>query len=230
MTLLALAMPQYRRGQKMAFHLDEDEVTLAWEAVRLAGLEAGTPIAAPDLFLPAWWWTGTGLVKDDKAPVSIKAVPTTSGPSVAIFQGAAASDVEQEAKAIHAKAPTIKEMDFQKLRVAREGPDTEADFPLGAFVMQARHDEVTAQRLRMGSGKVLTWTTVGAGAAPTEFARLQDAVGGYHVALVEFPDGKRTVGLWTDTNPPAVGAAARPVLRRLFRTQGSWRYGVKFSP
>jgi uncharacterized OB-fold protein len=75
---------------------------------------------------------------------------------------------------------------------------------------------------------VVTWTTVSAGAAPTEFARLQDAVGAYHVVLVEFPDGKRTVGLWTDTSPPTVGAAARTVLRRLFRTQGSWRYGVKF--
>ncbi|MES2155733.1 MAG: hypothetical protein V4510_11410 [bacterium] len=224
-----VAMPKLKRGQKMAYSLDEDEVTLAWDAVRKANVLRGTPLGAPDLVLPAWWWKGTGLVRDDKANLAIRAIATTAGPLVCIHDGAA-PDVEDLAKAVHASAPTILEMAWQKVRVAREGPDTEADFPLGAFVAGPRHDDVLAQRMRLGQGKVMTWTTVSAGAAPTEFTRLQDAVGAYHVVLVGLADRARTVGLWTDAAPPQTGQAATPVLRRLFRTQGAWRYGIKFSP
>lgn len=229
MTVHALAMPQYKRGQKMAYSLDEDDVTLAWDAVRKANLSPQTAVAAPTLFLPPWWWAGTGLVKDDAATLSLSGIPTTAGPSVCLHEGPV-PDVEAQARAIHAAAPTIPEMQWQKVRLAREGPDTEADFPLGAFVTGPRHDEVTAARMRLASGKVVSWTTVGPGAAPTEFVRLQDAVGAYHVVLVESADRLRTVGLWTPAEAPATGQAARPVLRRLFRTQGTWRYGVKFAP
>jgi len=222
-------MPQFRRGQKMAYSFDEDEVTLAWEAVRAAKLAEGIAIAAPDLLLPAWWWKGTGLVRDDKAKLSIRAIPTTAGPSVCLHEGPV-PDVEAQAKAIHGVASTIPEMAWQKIRLAREGPDAEADFPLGAFVVPSRHDEVLAGRLGLSAGKVASWTTVSAGAGPTEFTRLQDAIGAYHVALVESPDKTRTVGIWTDAKAPETGQAARPVVRRLFRTQGAWRYGVKFAP
>jgi uncharacterized OB-fold protein len=224
-----VAMPHYRRGQKMAFSFDEDEVTLAWEAVRRAKLAASTPVAAPDIALPPWWWAGTGLVRDDKATLALHSTPTTAGPAVTLHDGAV-PDVEEAAKATHAAAPTIPEMAWQKVRLAREGPDGEADYPLGAYVAGPRHEEVLAQRMRFGVGKVVTWTTVTAGAAPSEFTRLQDAVGAYHVALVAFADGTRTVGIWTDAAAPTTGEAARPVLRRLFRTQGAWRYGVKFGP
>ena len=79
-------------------------------------------------------------------------------------------------------------------------------------------------------GKVLTWTRIEPGAAPTEFLRLQEAVGAYHVVLVEAKDGTRTVGIWAGDAPPATGQAVRPVLRRLCRQQGEWRHGVKFAP
>ncbi len=224
-----LAMPQLKRGQKMAYAFDEDEITLAWEAVRRAKLAPGTNVAAPDLVLPAWWWKGTDLVRDDKAACSIRAIPTTSGPSLCLHEGAI-PDVEDAARKIHGLAPTIPEMAWQKVRIAREGPDTEADFPLGAYVTASRHDEVLAERMRLASGKVESWTTVSLGASPTEFTRLQEAVGAYHVVLVSFAGGKQTVGIWTQPAPPTTGQTAQPVLRRLYRSQGAWRYGIKFSP
>lgn len=224
-----IAMPTYRRGQKMAFHFDEDEVTLAWEAVRKAGLAPGTKVSPQGIVLPPWWWQGTGLEAATEAPLALRPIPTILGPSVCVHPQGPEPDVEAEARRIHTAAPTLPEMQWQKVRLARDGPDTEADFPLGAYVTAARHETVTAERMRLGEGKVLTWTTIGPGAAPTEFLRLQDAVGAYHVVLVE-SGANRTVGLWAGTQVPTTGLAARPVLRRLWRTQGAWRYGVKFAP
>lgn len=229
MTNVHVAMPSRRRGQKLAYSFDEDELTLAWDAVRAAGLAPGSKVATADLAVPAWFWQGTGLVHDAAAAWTLRAVPTTVGPSVVLHPAGALPDVEAEAKRLHAAARERPEPEWQRHRVAREGPDTEADFPLGAYVTPARHDQVTALRLALGAGKVASWTAIGAGAAPTEFLRLQDAVGAYHVVLVEHAAGA-TVGLWAGDLAPATGQACRPVLRRLFRTQGAWRHGVKFVP
>lgn len=223
-----LAMPSHKRGQKMAFGFDEDEMTLAWDAVRQAGLKPGAKLATHSVVLPSWWWEGTGLVASLDAPQVIRPIPTILGPSVCVHAAGPEPDVEEEAKRIHASAPTLTEASWQKVRLARDGPDTEADYPLGAYVTAARHEAVTAERMRLPAGNVLTWTTIGAGAAPTEFLRLQEAIGVYHVALVDC-GGKRTVGLWAGNDAPKAGSAARPVLRRLFRTQGAWRHGVKFA-
>ena len=224
-----VAMPSRRRGQKLAFSFDEDDLTLAWDAVRKAGLKPGAKLHTADVTVPAWFWQGTGLVADPDAPWTLRAIPTTLGPAVVVHPSGSIPDIEEAARAIHAATPERKEPDWQKHRTAREGPDTEADFPLGAFVLASRHDEVTAQRLRLGPGKVASWTTIGAGAAPTEFLRLQEAVGAYHVVLADV-GGAATVGLWAGDAAPTVGQACAPVLRRLFRTQGTWRHGVKFAP
>lgn len=225
-----IAMPRARRGQKLAFSLDEDEVTLSWEAVRKARLPPGTKVAAQDFVLPAWWWQGLGLVADDAAPLVIRPIATTLGTSVCVHERGPPPDVQADAQRLHLEAPAPSEADWQRVRLARESPDTEADFPLGAFIPQPRHDEVLARRMLLGEGRVETWTTIGAGAAPTEFVRLQAAQGDYHVVLVRLADGRATVGMWTEPTAPTTGLAARPVLRRLFRTQGAWRYGVKFAP
>jgi hypothetical protein len=224
---LVLATPSHRRGQKLWPSFDEDDVTLAWQAVR--GLKPGTAIRTDGLVLPDWCWAGTGLKQDPAAALTLRPVGTTAGGVVALHEGALLEpDVEAGAKARYGKAPTRPEAEWQKHRVARESPDAEADFPLGAYVLGPRHDAVLAQRLRLPNGTVLSWTTIGAGAAPAEFIRLQDAVGAYHVVLVEC-GGERTVGLWAGEAAPRTGQAVQPVLRRLFRTQGAWRYGVKFA-
>jgi hypothetical protein len=226
---LVAAFPSHKRGQKLAFSFDEDEVGLAWDAVRRAGLAPGTHIAA-EVTLPAWWWHGTGLVPDAAALLALREMPTTLGPCVCLSASGQVPDAESAAKAAYSLAPQRPEAEWQKHRTARDAPDTEADFPLGAYVLPARHDEVTAQRMRLAGGRVASWTTIGAGAAPTEFQRLQEAVGAYHVVLVELPDGRRTVGLWAGIEAPTSREEVRPVLRRLFRTQGTWRHGVKFKP
>lgn len=228
---LVCAFPSHKRGQKLAFSFDEDELGLAWDVVRRAHLAPGTHVAASEsLPVPAWWWRGAGLVADPGASLVLSAVPTTLGPSVCLHGRGEAPAVEEAARAAYALASARPEPEWQRHRLARDAPDTEADFPLGAYVMAARHDEVTASRMALASGRVVSWTTIGPGAAPTEFQRLQDAVGAYHVALVELPGGARTVGLWSDPSPPSLGQEATPVVRRLLRTQGAWRHGVKFAP
>lgn len=224
-----VAMPAFRRGQKLAFSFDEDEVTLAWDVVHKAGLKPGTSLSAEGLVLPAWFWQGTGLKSDASATLVLQATPTTLGPAVTLHAAGPTPDVEENARKLHSAAPTRPESEWQKHRMAREGPDTEADFPLGAYVLASRHEAVTAQRMTLGAGKVRSWTAIGPGAAPTEFLRLQDAVGAYHVVLVETGQGA-TVGLWGGLEAPRAGQSCVPVLRRLFRTQGAWRHGVKFAP
>lgn len=225
-----LAMPSTKRGQKLAFSFDEDEVALAWDAVRAAQLAAGTTVRAVGLNLPPWWWQGTKLVPDANADWVLADAPTTKGPAVLLHKQGQTVDAEVLAADAYQRAPNRTEMEWQKHRMARDAPDTEADYPLGAYVLASRHEEVTASRMRMPEGKIVSWTQIGPGAAPTEFIRLQDAVGAYHTVLVEFADGSRTVGLWVGGQPPATGDAVGPVLRRLFRTQGAWRHGVKFTP
>ena len=225
-----VAMPAFRRGQKLAFSFGEDELTLAWDAVRSAGLPHGTQVEPVGIELPEWWWRGTGLEKAAGAAWRLASTPTTRGPAVTLHDEAATPDVEPDAIRRHEAAPARPEMEWQRHRLARDAPDTEADFPLGAYVTAARHEQVTALRMRMGPGTVRSWTAIGPGAAPTEFIRLQEAVGAYHVVLVEQPGGGRTVGLWEGKGAPAIGDAAHPALRRLYRTQGGWRHGIKFSP
>lgn len=225
---LALAAPSHRRGQKLWPSFDEDDVTLAWLAAR--GLKPGTAVRVEGLALPEWFWAGTGLKADPSAPLSLRSVGTTVGGVVALLDGPFVEpDVEAAARQRFAKAPSRPEADWQRHRLARESPDGEADFPLGAYVLGPRHDAVLAQRMRLPAGTVLSWTTIGAGAAPAEFIRLQDAVGAYHVVFADC-GGERTVGLWAGDGAPQTGQAVQPVLRRLFRTQGAWRYGVKFAP
>lgn len=224
-----LAMPARRRGQKLAYSFDEDELTLAWDALRKANLPPGTRVAALGLAAPAWFWQGLGLAADPEGPWTLRAVATTLGPAVLLHPTGAPADAEVLARGLHAGARERGEPEWQRHRVARDGPDTEADFPLGAFVTPARHEHVTAQRMRLEAGTVRSWTTIGAGAAPTEFLRLQDAIGAYHVVLVQHAGGA-TVGLWAGDEAPREGQPCVPVLRRLFRTQGAWRHGVKFMP
>ncbi|HJQ93423.1 MAG TPA: hypothetical protein VJ874_03960 [Candidatus Thermoplasmatota archaeon] len=225
---LVLAAPSHRRGQKLWPSFDEDDVTLAWQAVR--DLKPGTAVRLEGLVLPDWFWAGTGLKADPTAGLSLRLVGTTAGGVVALLDRPFVEpDVEAAAKQWFAQAPARTEAEWQKHRLARESPDGEADFPLGAYVLGPRHEAVLSQRLRLPQGKVLSWTAIGAGAAPAEFIRLQDAVGAYHVVLADC-GGERTVGLWAGEAAPRTGQAVQPVLRRLFRTQGAWRYGVKFAP
>jgi uncharacterized OB-fold protein len=211
---------------RLRYAFDEDDVTLLWDAAAVAALAPGTRIAC-DSPLPPWWWTGTGLLLDPSAPRALRLAATSAGP-VAWVDDGAPRDPEALARAALTLAPP-PQGDLARAQEARDRPDGEADYPLGAFVTSARHEELLAERMRLGPGKVATWTRIGAGAAPSEFLRLQDAVGDYHVAMVELDAGGRTVGLWSGA-PPTVGQRTKPLLRRLYRQQGAWRHGVKYGP
>lgn len=225
--MTAFAAPALAAGGRLHFAFDEDEATLAWDAAHAAGLKPGNAVRVEGMDLPTWWWDGTGLRQDAQAGLVLRLVQTALGP-VAFVDDGRPVQPEALAQAALALATATGPERLAQVETARAGADSEADFPLGAYVHAARHDEVLAQRLRLPLGKVLSWTTIGAGAAPTEFMRLQAAVGTYHVVLVDCA-GERTVGIWTGEGAPRIGQDARPVLRRLFRTQGAWRYGVKFS-
>lgn len=229
--MTAFAAPALAHAGRLELAFDEDEASLAWDAVRAAGLPAGARLAATGLGLPAWWWKGTGLVEDDASERCLAKAETPIGLVFCVLDPAATRpDPQALAAAALARAPAVDAATLARIQRAREGSDLEGDYPLGAHVTPARHDEVLAGRMRMGPGRVVSWTTIGAGAAPSEFARLQDAVGAYHVAIAQLEDGSRTVGIWTEATHPRVGQATRPALRRLYRQQGQWRHGVKLAP
>lgn len=83
-----------------------------------------------------------------------------------------------------------------------------------------------------GRAEVETFTVIGRGGAPGEFAAEQAAVGEYPVAVVRFEEGPRCTVRLADVERDAlrIGLSVRPALRRLFEQQGVVRYGLKFVP
>lgn len=103
----------------------------------------------------------------------------------------------------------------------------------GAYVSAETYEADPVQRYgarTTGPGTVATVTTIQAG-PPGEFQAQHAASGPYDVAIVELAAGGRTIG--QVAGPPgqlAIGQAVEPVLRRLFRQEGRWRYAIKWRP
>lgn len=91
--------------------------------------------------------------------------------------------------------------------------------------------EFTEVRLS-GRGKVHTFTLIGAGGAPPEFAEQEKAGGVYPVTIVELDEGPKVIGQMADVNPKDVkiGMPVRAELRRIYEEEGVVRYGFKFVP
>ncbi len=83
-----------------------------------------------------------------------------------------------------------------------------------------------------GRGKVHTFTLIGAGGAPPEFAEQEKAGGSYPVTIVELEEGPKVIGQMADVNPKdvAIGMAVHAELRRIYTEEGVVRYGFKFVP
>lgn len=83
-----------------------------------------------------------------------------------------------------------------------------------------------------GSGRVHTFTLIGAGGAPPEFAEQEKAGGSYPVAIVELDEGPRVIGQMADVSPKdvTIGMRVRAELRRIYSEEGVIRYGFKFVP
>ncbi|MHB8633884.1 MAG: hypothetical protein ACYDBQ_07970 [Thermoplasmatota archaeon] len=219
--------PRWAHAGTLRYGFDEDEVTLAWDAVAAARLAPGARLSTPGWTLPAWWWQATGLVADESER-ELRLVHTAQGPVACVLEAAVRPDPAALAAAALTMAAPIDDKGLERIERARTAPDGEADYPLGAHVTKARHEELLAMRLRAGPATVRAWTTIGVGAAPSEFGRLQDAQGPYHVLFLERASGGRTVGILAEGGVPAQGLRVAPTLRRLYRQQGAWRYGAKW--
>jgi 3-hydroxy-3-methylglutaryl CoA synthase/uncharacterized OB-fold protein len=84
-------------------------------------------------------------------------------------------------------------------------------------------------------GRVVAATVVGQGGAPPEFVEQQRRNGAFAVAVVELERGDEAARLpaqLTDCDPGGVDAGdrVRAVFRRIYRTEGVDRYGLKFTP
>ena len=79
---------------------------------------------------------------------------------------------------------------------------------------------------------VVAATVIGPGGQPTEFDPQVTAQGGYGVVLAELAPGQRVTLQVTDAEPGRVriGDRVDTRLRRLYATEGEWRYGRKAVP
>lgn len=118
---------------------------------------------------------------------------------------------------------------LERLESADPVPWSEA--AQGAYVSREEYDAEPERRYGargIGPGEVTAATTIQAG-PPGEFQRQHEAGGPYDVVIVELDAGGRRIA--QSALPPGVlgiGDRVRPVLRRLFSMEGTWRYAVKF--
>ncbi len=91
---------------------------------------------------------------------------------------------------------------------------------------------LTEELLPREDRRVEARTTVRAGAQPTEFDALTAGTGGYDVVLVRLSPEARATLQGTDRRPGSFRAGDRvdTRLRRLYRSEGEWRYGRKAIP
>ncbi len=83
-----------------------------------------------------------------------------------------------------------------------------------------------------GRSTLDSFTRIGRGGAPSEFAAEQAMTGAYLVGLVRFDEGPALLARLADATEidVEIGIELEPVLRRLYRQEGAWRYGLKFRP
>ena len=81
-----------------------------------------------------------------------------------------------------------------------------------------------------GRGRIHTFTLIGAGGAPPEFADQERAAGSYPVAIVELEEGPKVIAQLADVDPNevSIGMPVRAELRRIYTEEGVVRYGFKF--
>ena len=78
-------------------------------------------------------------------------------------------------------------------------------------------------------GKVMTWTTLSAAGAPSEFSLRAPVLGGLSTVLLQLEDGPNGVFLMVDDEDAvlAMDAQMELVFRRLYAQEGFVRYGLK---
>ena len=81
-------------------------------------------------------------------------------------------------------------------------------------------------------GKIVSFTVIEPGGAPSEFAEQVRLNGHYGVALIELDGGVRVLAQMTDADPykMKVGDNVEAVIRVLYEQEGIIRYSFKFRP
>ncbi|MEC7504269.1 MAG: hypothetical protein VX524_03245 [Candidatus Thermoplasmatota archaeon] len=89
-------------------------------------------------------------------------------------------------------------------------------------------NEAQPRRLQR-TGKVLSWTTLSAAGAPSEFSLRAPLLGGISTVFLQLDDGPKGVFLAVDDETPAFGmdVPMELVFRRLYAQEGFIRYGLK---
>ncbi|MBI4392285.1 MAG: OB-fold domain-containing protein [Euryarchaeota archaeon] len=83
-----------------------------------------------------------------------------------------------------------------------------------------------------GRGTTYSLTRIGRGGAPAEFAMQEALSGPYWVAIVELDEGPKVVSQLACGfgGEPTVGTRVQAAFRRIYKQDGSSRYGLKFVP
>ncbi|MHA1268906.1 MAG: Zn-ribbon domain-containing OB-fold protein [Candidatus Helarchaeota archaeon] len=84
-----------------------------------------------------------------------------------------------------------------------------------------------------GTGTVYSYTIIGRGGAPPEFATMQKKCGPYAIAIVKLDEGLKINVQLTDCDPfndIKIGIRVSSVFRKIYEQEDVIRYGLKFRP
>ena len=83
-----------------------------------------------------------------------------------------------------------------------------------------------------GLGTIYSYTIIGRGGAPPEFALMQKKCGPYGIAIVELEEGLKINVQITDCDPfeIKIGMKVSAVFRKIYEQEDVIRYGLKFRP
>ena len=83
-----------------------------------------------------------------------------------------------------------------------------------------------------GEGTIYSYTIIGRGGAPPEFAEMQKKCGPYAIAIVKLDEGLKINVQLTDCDPfkIKIGMRVTSVFRRIYEQENVIRYGLKFRP
>ena len=92
----------------------------------------------------------------------------------------------------------------------------------------------TQEEIRLkGKGKIYSYTVIGRGGAPPEFAKMQKKAGPYAIAVIELDEGQKVNAQLTDVPDPyniKIGDRVTAVFRQIYEQESVIRYGIKFRP
>ena len=82
-----------------------------------------------------------------------------------------------------------------------------------------------------GKGKIYSFTVIGRGGAPPEFAKMQKKSGPYAIAVIELDEGQKINAQITDLVDPysiKIGDRVTAIFRQIYEQEEVIRYGLKF--